>query len=33
MKKLESALMNMVLVLTGVTVIAGALLGYVNELT
>ena len=33
MKKLESSLMNMVLVLTGVTVIAGALLGYVNELT
>ena len=33
MKKLESSLMNLVLVLTGVTVIAGALLGYVNELT
>ena len=33
MKKLESSLMNMVLVLTGITVIAGALLGYVNELT
>ena len=33
MKKLESSLLNMVLVLTGVTVIAGALLGYVNELT
>ena len=33
MKKLESSLMNMVIVLTGVTVIAGALLGYVNELT
>ena len=33
MKKLESSLMNMVLVLTGVTVLAGALLGYVNELT
>ena len=33
MKKLESSLMNMVLVLTGVTVIAGALLGYVNEWT
>ena len=33
MKKLESSLMNMVLVLTGVTVIAGALLGYVNVLT
>ena len=33
MKKLESSLMNMVLVLTGVTVIAGAVLGYVNELT
>ena len=33
MKKLESSLKNMVLVLTGVTEIAGALLGYVNELT
>jgi len=33
MKKLESSLKNMVIVLTGVTVIAGALLGYVNELT
>ena len=33
MKKLESSLKNMVLVLTGVTGIAGALLGYVNELT
>lgn len=33
MKKLESSLKNMVIVLTGVTVIAGALLGYVNKLT
>lgn len=33
MKKLESSLKNMVIVLTGVTVVAGALLGYVNELT
>lgn len=33
MKKLESSLKNMALVLTGVTVLAGALLGYVNELT
>ena len=32
MKKLESSLKNMVIVLTGVTVVAGALLGYVNEL-
>ena len=33
MKKLESSLKNMVLVLTGITIVAGALLGYVNELT
>ena len=33
MKKLESSLKNKVIVLTGVTVVAGALLGYVNELT
>ncbi len=33
MKKLDSSLKNMVLVLTGVTVVAGALLGFVNELT
>ncbi len=33
MKKLESSLKNMVIVLTSVTVIAGGLLGYVNELT
>jgi electron transport complex protein RnfG len=33
MKKLESSLKNMAIVLTGVTVIAGGLLGYVNELT
>ena len=33
MKKLESSLKNMVIVLTGIAVIAGALLGYVNELT
>ena len=33
MKKLESSLKNMVIVLTGVTVVAGALLGYVNEFT
>ena len=33
MKKLESSLKNMAIVLTGVTVVAGALLGYVNELT
>ena len=33
MKKLESSLMNMVIVLTVVTVIAVAWLGYVNELT
>lgn len=33
MKKLTSSFKNMVLVLTTVTVIAGGLLGYVNELT
>jgi electron transport complex protein RnfG len=33
MKKLESSLKNMLLVLTGVTVIAVGLLAYVNELT
>ena len=33
MKKLESSLKNMAIVLTGVTVIAGGILGYVNELT
>ncbi|MBR6433754.1 MAG: RnfABCDGE type electron transport complex subunit G [Bacteroides sp.] len=33
MKKLESSLKNMLLVLTGVTVISVALLAYVNELT
>jgi electron transport complex protein RnfG len=33
MKKLESTLLNMTLVLTGVTVIVGAILGYVNNLT
>lgn len=33
MKKLESSFKNMVIVLTGVTVIAGALLGYVNQVT
>ena len=33
MKKLESSLKNMAIVLTGIAVIAGALLGYVNELT
>ena len=33
MKKLESSLKNMVIVLTGVTVVAGALLGYVNDQT
>ncbi|MBP6065157.1 RnfABCDGE type electron transport complex subunit G [Bacteroides sp.] len=33
MKKLESSLTNMLLVLTGVTVISVALLAYVNELT
>ena len=33
MKKLESSLINMVLVLTGVAVIMGGVLAYVNELT
>ena len=33
MKKLESSLLNMVLVLTGVAVIMGAILAYVNHLT
>ena len=33
MKKLESSFKNMVIVLTAVTVIAGGLLGWVNELT
>ena len=33
MKKLESSLMNMVLVLTGVAVIMGGILAYVNHLT
>lgn len=33
MKKLESSLKNMAIVLTGVSVIAGGLLGYVNEVT
>lgn len=33
MKKLESSLFNMVIVLTSVAVIAGFLLGYVNKLT
>ncbi|MBQ8242114.1 MAG: RnfABCDGE type electron transport complex subunit G [Bacteroidaceae bacterium] len=33
MKKLESSLKNMAIVLTSIAVIAGALLGYVNELT
>lgn len=33
MKKLESSLRNMLLVLTGVTVVSVALLAYVNELT
>ena len=33
MKKLESSLKNMAIVLTGIAVVAGALLGYVNELT
>lgn len=33
MKKLESSLKNMLLVLTGVTAISVALLAYVNELT
>jgi electron transport complex protein RnfG len=33
MKKLESSLLNMVLVLTGVAVVMGAVLAYVNHLT
>jgi len=33
MKKLESSLVNMTLVLTGVAVIMGAILAYVNDLT
>ena len=33
MKKLESSLLNMVLVLTGVTVVMGGILAYVNHLT
>ena len=33
MKKLQSSFKNMAIVLTAVTVIAGALLGYVNDLT
>ncbi len=33
MKKLESTLLNMTLVLTGVAVIMGAILAYVNDLT
>ena len=33
MKKLESTLTNMLLVLTGVTVVSVALLAWVNELT
>ena len=33
MKKLESSLLNMTLVLTGVTVIMGGILAYVNDLT
>lgn len=33
MKKLESSLLNMVLVLTGVAVVMGAILAYVNHLT
>lgn len=33
MKKLESSLKNMALVLTGVAVLAGGLLGFVNDLT
>ncbi len=33
MKKLESSLLNMTLVLTGVVVIMGAILAYVNDLT
>jgi electron transport complex protein RnfG len=33
MKKLESSLLNMVLVLTGVAIIMGGVLAYVNHLT
>ena len=33
MKKLESSLTNMVLVLTGVAVVMGGILAYVNHLT
>lgn len=33
MKKLESSFMNMVLSLTGFTLVAGALLGWVNQIT
>ena len=33
MKKLESSLKNMVIVLTAITVIATGLLAYVNQLT
>ena len=33
MKKLESTLLNMVLVLTGVAVVMGGILAYVNHLT
>ena len=33
MKKLESSLTNMVLVLTGVAVVMGAILAFVNHLT
>ena len=33
MKKLQSSLKNMLLVLTGVTAVSVALLAYVNELT
>ena len=33
MKKLESSLQNMVLVLTAVTVVMGGVLAYVNHLT
>ena len=33
MKKLESSLLNMVLVLTGVAVVMGGILAFVNHLT
>ena len=33
MKKLESSLLNIVLVLTGVAVVMGGILAYVNHLT